>query len=89
MVSQIFYFEQEALNEGDEIKSKASRRKLKYHIRRNPKRNVDSLYSSDPGDYYDGPLTRSMGSKRGKELMVGLKDEQNVRRIVYSSPKRV
>lgn len=69
---------------------RVTRRKLKFTVRRNPRRSVNSLYA-EPGDYYDGPLTRAMKNKidnGGKELVDGLEDDQQVKRIIYRAPRK-
>ena len=65
-------------------KSKYSRRQLRYNVsRRNPRRRVNSPLLS--GDYYDGPITRSMRKDKPKnELVNGLTDEKEFYRVVYT-----
>lgn len=69
------------------MKKSNSCRKLRYHILRKSEKRVDSFRRAD---YYDGPITRSMKCKTKKDdLVEGLKDEQDVRRVVYSVAKKV
>ena len=67
-----------------------SRRQLHFGVRRNPPRSAPSKFAN-PCDKYDGPVTRSMRDRIGKQrngIVEGLSDEKRLRKVVYQSMQR-